>query len=126
MTQTSPSFYVVYNSMPEITGYDGNNLPDKLDRKQRQANFNESTIPLFGQQDYKSNVCNLENQNDSLGINNKAWETFNKMDSVFGCSYYIALIGLTFAIFALLLGALECGFILSLNFDSQSMAILKA
>ena len=126
MTQIGPSFYAVYNSMPGITGHGGNNLPDKFDRKQRQANFNESTIPLFGQQDYKSNVLSLRNQNDSLGISNKAWEAFNKMNPVFGCSYYIAWIGLAFAIFALVLGALDCGFNSSLNFESQSIAVLKA
>ena len=108
-----------YASMPGLSGFGGNTFGGNLDRKRRPADFDyESNMPLFGQNSYTSNTPSLQEQakNDLKG--------FDKMGLVFGYSFYVAWVGMVFAIIALLFGVLGCLVKSSTSYDRQPLPVL--
>ena len=130
LVQIGPSFSA-YTSMPGLSSFGGNTFGGNLGRKRRQADFDyksdmplsnkndyESNIPLFGQNSYTSNTPSVQEQAKN------ALKAFDKMDPVFGYSFYVAWVGMVFATMALLFGVLGCLVKSSTSYDRQPLPVL--
>ena len=118
LVQIRPNFSA-YASMDGLSGFGGNNFGGNLGRKRRQADFDyESIMPLFGHNSYTSNTSSVQEQARN------ALKAFDKMDPVFGYSFYVVWVGMFFAIIALLFGVL--GFLVksSTTYDRQTLHVL--
>ena len=118
VVQIGPSFSA-YASMLGLNGFRGNNFGGNLGRKRRQADFDyESNMPLFDHNSYTSNTPSVQEQAKY------ALKAFDKMDPVFGYSFYVAWVGIVFAVIALLFGVLGCFVKSSTSYDRQPLPVL--